>query len=54
MKQEVLEEIGHILKNIAQKRIGIRCLRESVVTMEKAINKDLDEIWEIINKEDKR
>jgi len=48
MKQIQLDDIAHILKNIAQKRIGIKCYRESIQTMEKSINKDLDSIWEII------
>ena len=49
LSQKQLTDIGHILRNVAQKHIGMRCYRDAITSMQKSIDKDMDVIWSILN-----
>jgi len=48
MDQRDKEEILHIMKNIAQKEIGIRHFREAIQRISDTKEQDLNRIWELI------
>lgn len=51
MRPENKTEVGHILRSISQKEIGIKHHRLAIDTLSESVIKDMDSIWKIIDKE---
>ena len=52
-KKANLEEIAHVLKNVAHKHGLINHSREAIMRMQDSIDKDMDRVWEILNRKKK-
>ena len=51
MDKEKVEQIGHLLKGIAQKKIGIRELKHAAERLDEGIERDHDKIWKIVDED---
>ena len=46
-------ELLHLMKNIAQKAVGVEQLHDTQATIIKTVSKDWDRVWELLEEEEK-